>query len=260
MSYNSKKMGYIGQDLKKERELKGISLEEIAESTKINIRFLRALEEDQLDILPGKFLTKSIMRTYVQYLGIENKQILDRLYQEASLQDKVREITLPSLPTHKELSTRAKNLIRSLVILFSFIIIVFGLFLVFKNDAGEKTPIPPPVQKSIPEADEKPAASPVKPEPKPQELSFKFNFQQTTWIQIYADEELVLSREMRTGEEFLVVAYESLLLNVGNAGGFSYTINNKPGKALGEPGRVVNSVQINLDNYQQYIQDNQPNE
>ena len=144
--------------------------------------------------------------------------------------------------------------------MFSLIIIVFGLFLILKKDSGEKTPIPPPVQKSIPEADEKPAASPVKPEPKAQELSFKFNFRQTTWIQIYADEELVLNREMRAGEEFLVIAYESLLLNVGNAGGFSYTINNKPGKPLGEPGRVINSVEINLDNYQQHIKDNQLNE
>ena len=199
------------------------------------------------------------MRSYVQYLGIEDKEILGRLYKEASLQDKIREITLPSLPSHKELSTRAKNLIRSLVILFSLIIIVFGFFLVFKKDAEEKTPILPPVQKSIPEAYEKSAASSVKPEPKPQELSFKFNFLQTTWIQIYADEELVLNREMRVGEEFLVIAYESLLLNVGNAGGFSYTINNKPGKTLGEPGKVVNSVEINLDNYQQHIEENQPN-
>ena len=44
----------IGQDLKRERELRGISLKEIAEFTKINIRLLRALEEDQLDVrLPG---------------------------------------------------------------------------------------------------------------------------------------------------------------------------------------------------------------
>lgn len=252
-------MGYIGQDLKKEREVRGITLEEIAENTKINIRFLRALEEDQLDILPGKFLTKGIMRSYVQYLGIEDEVILERLYKEARLQDKAREVTLPSRSDHEEIYSRVKNLIRSVIILSSLVIIVLGLFWILKKDSLDTTPpqSTAPVQKTAPAVAEKPAASPVEPEAKPQELSFKFNFQQRTWIQVYADEELVLNQEMSAGEEFLVIAYESLLLNVGNAGGFSYSINNKPGRALGETGRVVNGIRIDLDNYQDYIQENQ---
>ncbi|NOR13733.1 MAG: helix-turn-helix domain-containing protein, partial [Candidatus Aminicenantes bacterium] len=63
----------IGQDLKRERELRGISLKEIAESTKINIRFLRALEDDQFDALPGKFFTRGIIRGYAKYLGLEEE-------------------------------------------------------------------------------------------------------------------------------------------------------------------------------------------
>ena len=43
----------FGQNLRRERELRGISLHEIAEATKISARFLQALEQDRLDVLPG---------------------------------------------------------------------------------------------------------------------------------------------------------------------------------------------------------------
>jgi len=43
-------MPSFGQDLKREREARGISLQEIAETTKISLRYLQALEEDQFEI------------------------------------------------------------------------------------------------------------------------------------------------------------------------------------------------------------------
>ena len=46
-------MGSFGENLRRERELRGVSLREIADGTKITLRFLQALEEDRVDVLPG---------------------------------------------------------------------------------------------------------------------------------------------------------------------------------------------------------------
>jgi transcriptional regulator with XRE-family HTH domain len=74
-------MASLGQDLKRERELRGISLQEIADSTRISLRFLQAVEEDRLDIIPGPFFVRAILRSYARNVGLDENQVLNR-YQE----------------------------------------------------------------------------------------------------------------------------------------------------------------------------------
>jgi cytoskeleton protein RodZ len=56
----------FGSYLKHERELRGVSLEEISGATKIHIRFLQALEDNQFDELPGEVFIKGYIRSYYQ--------------------------------------------------------------------------------------------------------------------------------------------------------------------------------------------------
>jgi len=67
-------MGSFGQRLQREREMRGITLEEIATSTKIGTRSLRALEEEDFDQLPGGIFNKGFVRAYAKYLGIDEEQ------------------------------------------------------------------------------------------------------------------------------------------------------------------------------------------
>lgn len=54
--------------------MRGITLEEIAEATKIGTRSLRALEEEEFDKLPGGIFNKGFVRAYSRYLGIDEEQ------------------------------------------------------------------------------------------------------------------------------------------------------------------------------------------
>ncbi len=54
--------------------MRGITLEEIAEATKIGTRSLRALEEEEFDKLPGGIFNKGFVRAYARYLGIDEEQ------------------------------------------------------------------------------------------------------------------------------------------------------------------------------------------
>ena len=66
----------FGSYLKHERELRGVPLDEIAQSTKINIRFLRALEESRFEDLPGEVFVKGFIRSYGQAIGSNEDELL----------------------------------------------------------------------------------------------------------------------------------------------------------------------------------------
>lgn len=76
----------LGADLKRERELRGISLEDIARETKIRTSLLGYIEADRFDRLPAGVFRQSFVRSYARYLGIdENKTVRECLLAEDRL-------------------------------------------------------------------------------------------------------------------------------------------------------------------------------
>jgi len=67
-------MGVFGGRLKREREMRGVTLDEIAESTKISRRHLQSLEDESFNRLPGGIFNKGFVRAYARYLGIDEDQ------------------------------------------------------------------------------------------------------------------------------------------------------------------------------------------
>jgi len=67
-------MGSFGERLRREREMRGITLNEIMESTKISRRHLESLENEDFDSLPGGIFNKGFVRAYARYLGIDEEQ------------------------------------------------------------------------------------------------------------------------------------------------------------------------------------------
>jgi cytoskeletal protein RodZ len=66
----------FGEHLRREREMRGVSLEEISAATKISVRFLQAIENEELSKLPGGIFTRSFVRTYAHYLGLDEERVL----------------------------------------------------------------------------------------------------------------------------------------------------------------------------------------
>lgn len=60
-----------GEYLKRERELRGVSLKEIFEATRVPMRFLEAIEADRTDVLPHKAFVKGFIRSYCKVLGLD---------------------------------------------------------------------------------------------------------------------------------------------------------------------------------------------
>src|ERR1700758_104034 len=69
-------MGSFGDRLKKEREQRGITLDDISLTTKIGTRLLRALEEEKFEQLPGGIFNKGFVRAYARHVGLDEDQTI----------------------------------------------------------------------------------------------------------------------------------------------------------------------------------------
>ena len=74
----------FGKSLIKEREARGVSLEDISRYTKIGVRMLKAIETERFDLLPGGIFNKSYVRQYARYLGLDEEQIASEYLRAAA--------------------------------------------------------------------------------------------------------------------------------------------------------------------------------
>ena len=62
--------------LQRYRQKSGVSLEQISERTKISLRFLRAIEAEEFDALPGGIFATSYLRQYAAAIGFDETELL----------------------------------------------------------------------------------------------------------------------------------------------------------------------------------------
>jgi len=68
----------IGNLLRRERENRNLSLQEVQDATKITVHNLSALEEDRFDYFPNRVYTRAFLRDYANYLGLDSAGLLER--------------------------------------------------------------------------------------------------------------------------------------------------------------------------------------
>jgi len=79
-------MSSFGEELKRERKLRKITLREISESTKINVRYLDSLERNDFRHLPGGIFNRGFVRAYSQYIGIDADAMVNAYLMEEQAQ------------------------------------------------------------------------------------------------------------------------------------------------------------------------------
>ncbi|MGD1009630.1 MAG: RodZ domain-containing protein [Candidatus Aminicenantales bacterium] len=286
-------MATLGQELKKERESRNISLDEMASATKIVGRYLAALEEDRLDTMPGGFFIKGIIRTYAKYLGLDENEVLHKYVEAGVLDEPARSRTSEERPVPAFLG-KNKIIVWAVVGTGVFLLLIALLFLwrsrlphkaappskVSTALTQTRKPSPPPAQKNVAPPVQKPAAGPAtevasKPPAQPvsppasqpasrsvqaewKGLTMDISFQEETWIQIYADGAFKVGGLFPAGQKVRAGAEKELLISLGNAGGMTFALNGSPGKTLGRSGEVLNNIRINLDNYKDFLQTREP--
>ena len=65
----------LGEFLRQEREKRGLTIEQVASATKINIRLLHSLEADQYSDLPAKPFVRGFVISYCRFVGIDHREL-----------------------------------------------------------------------------------------------------------------------------------------------------------------------------------------
>jgi len=79
-------MPTLGEELRQKREQRGVTLAEISEATRIGTRFLKAIETDSFSILPGGIFTRSFIRAYAKYVGMNEDEAIALYLQQVNPQ------------------------------------------------------------------------------------------------------------------------------------------------------------------------------
>ncbi|MDQ0482925.1 helix-turn-helix domain-containing protein [Guptibacillus hwajinpoensis] len=75
-------MTELGQRLKEARNDKGLSIEEVQSITKIQKRYLHAIEEGNYELLPGNFYTRAFIKNYAEAVGLGGEELLEEYASE----------------------------------------------------------------------------------------------------------------------------------------------------------------------------------
>jgi cytoskeleton protein RodZ len=266
-------MGAFGERLRREREMRGISLNEISESTKISRRHLESLENEDFDSLPGGVFNRGFVRAYARFVGInEEEAVAD--YNAVCSEPEPAPDHFP-LEVHikpdRELNPKRSPwpLILAVAALVGFIVVVWARSRSRQPEPAKSaaaptpagaasagggssaklvsapSPIVTPVQAAAPPSNspaaafKKAAAGAAAPTPNADRtFVVVVRAKEDAWISLVADGKTSWEGILKANRQRLVRAGRQVVLTTGNAGGIVVIHNGKVLRALGSESEV----------------------
>jgi len=129
----------VGAFLQEERNRRGLTLEEISSHTKINVRFLDALEQGDYSVLPADAFVRGFLRAYARQIGINPEEVMARLDQLGEAEQAKRSTPPPERQPRVSGQASSKKLVGvvSLTVIVVVIAVAFTMYRVF---TGQPTP------------------------------------------------------------------------------------------------------------------------
>ncbi len=246
-------MESAGKYLKRERELRGVSIEDIADSTRISVKLLVSLEDGDYENLPHRTFVKGFIQSYCKCLGIDRTDVVLRY--EEHLRDIDGAAGLK--PSGEDGGSEKIELPTSFVIggLLTLGVVVIALYIfISKKDSFEARPLssapkvveapleppapPAPASEIKEELEPAAVAKPIVNERKKPAHVLSLTARETTWVEVTLNESEPFEAMIREGE---VIRWEgdNLSLLIGNAGGVDLSLDGEDMGSVGEIGIVV---------------------
>ncbi|MDR1206619.1 MAG: DUF4115 domain-containing protein [Peptococcaceae bacterium] len=241
----------IGAILRHTRLERGVSLEQIETDTKISKRYILNLENEEWTKLPGRVYIKGFLKTYSNYLGLNEQAILDRFEV-----DVIPAPTFPSVPLKPrrniELNVKPKRraivLMSALAICFLVLVQFWYYWQVAPNQDRENLPTAPTMDPAgaLTEPTSAPVASADLTTP-PKRTSIEMELtvgEGECWVQIKGDGAVLYEKTMRNGETVALSGMTRLELVAGNPSVAELTLNGEDYGVLGERGAVARKTYV----------------
>lgn len=238
----------FGGKLRQARERRGISLRQIATSTKIGVAALEALERNDISRLPGGIFSRGFVRSYAIEVGLDPEETVREFVERFNAEPPPSAEVFTPDPGEERAFENQQRMAAVMLKLVVVSLVLVGIILYFtlksrgtaaatelaQPDAPAAAVEPPPAIAAAPEAVD------VPPQVETRAATFTLDLHPTEdcWIKLVVDGTEIMSRIMSGGERATHTVRASAVVDVGNAAAFAYSINGRPGRALGEAGQV----------------------
>ena len=206
----------IGSTLREARMRARIDMTEVEARTKIRAKYLRAIENEEWELLPGPVYVKSFLRTYGDFLGLDSRLLVEeykRRYERPSVHD-----TRPISTLSRERERAARGpLIPSWAIIGGVVLaIVAALFFIGINTNKTKTPAPAGVHAGT--SQHKPRRHHRAPPPKPKTVKLELVPTGTVYVCLVdgAGNKLIPGQIFSAGQTIPTKIASKMLLTLGN--------------------------------------------
>lgn len=258
--------GSLGAWLRAQREARGVGLREIADSSKISLRYLEALESDRFEVLPAPVFTRGFLREYARVVGLDPDEVVN-LYLVVA-RGREAESAAPAgaeSAAERPRSSGPSALGYGLLLLLA-VAVFLGLAALFSWWSGKSSPVPGgepapaelaaaprPASSSRPEAPlaaeaaEEPAVAPAPAAgdavaaPPPLEVVLEFG--QDCWVEFVVDGKRRTSELRASGELLRLEAADHVLITLGNVEGVRIEVDGRE-LTLPAGARVLRDLRI----------------
>jgi cytoskeletal protein RodZ len=245
----------IGGDLRRARTARQLSLEEIADRTKINGSLLRAIEDNRFDRVPGGLFTRSYLRAYAREVQLDPETIVERYRAEFEAP--------PVQPADESASAvdvdaiaiddggrrgHATGLVVVLLIGFAYFAFARSI------NTESASPEPKPTDAITASARQPVPTSTAGTRDTPPAMPLKLIIQTTgnCWVDAIIDGEPVFAHLMRAGGRLQYDVREGVTIRVGDPAAFTFMLDGIPGRALGPAGTPID-LKFNRQNYKDVL-------
>jgi cytoskeleton protein RodZ len=244
--------GSFGEWLRRQREMREISLRDIAERTKISLRYLEAMEQDRFDLLPAPIFAKGFLREYARYVGLSPDEVVNHylaVHQPEEVDDP-GDVTLAALERERKRRKKGKGWTWGLFLLLAGLLLLalVGLFswLAERRENAPSTTPPPPQVSTPSEPVPLPAVTPPQPaalaEAPKAPLEVSLDFSADCWVRVAVDGKSPIEEQRVQGESLQFEGQQSVVVKLGNAAAAEIQVNGYPFEFDKTPGQVVELV------------------
>jgi len=226
----------FGEHLKREREMRGVSLEEVSAATRISTRFLEAIENEHWDKLPGGVFNRGFIRSVARFLGLDE----DSMVAEYALETKGRVdagvVPDPPMEMPRDWKPAIVVAIALIVILGSgaFIYARFGSKILARF---HKVPVVSAIPEATPAPDLSAQAAPANPVVTADPLELKVQTNKLVILTIVVDGKTVLNQMVEPSEEKQFEAHDTVEITSSDSSGVALELNGQPVSSFGQPGQ-----------------------
>lgn len=230
--------GNFGERLKRERELREVTLEEITSATRIGPRFLEALENEDWERLPGGVFNRGFVRSIARYLGLDEEAFLAEYDLAHSSQVQPQpdrpEERIPSPPRWLPFALILGTL-ALLVGLFAAGVYGWHYYRARKARSSSSSSSAPVLsQPSAPSAT--PRASPPANPPAVPSLDLSISASATTHVRVESDGYPIFDTDVHAGENHHFYAISWFQVSANDSGAVLLELNGQAMPPLGLPG------------------------